>query len=257
MPSYLLQLFRENHDAFKKYKGIKKIFFGGEHFGEAQRNHLKREYGVEIIRSASYGSVDAGPLAYQCEFSNGGIYHLQEKLHDLEFVNLESDIPAKEGEIGRLIFTSKVRHGQSILRYAIGDVGKKIIGGCKCGRNGVRFELLGRHGDIFRVGTTFLSYQKFQKIMIDKFDFEGSIQIELFPGSLDKCERVEIKVEKILKDNDTPEKIRKIILSGYEDLEMVVTNDLVLDFVVTVVEKKDMLHNKNTGKLKSVIDHRI
>ena len=29
MPSYLIQLFRENHETFKIYRGIKKIFFGG------------------------------------------------------------------------------------------------------------------------------------------------------------------------------------------------------------------------------------
>ena len=256
MPSYLIQLFKENHESFKAYKGIKKIFFGGEHFSEAQRQHLKKEYGVEIVRSASYGSVDAGPLAYQCEFAVGGIHHLNEKLHDLEIVELEKDAAVKDGEIGRLLFTSKVRHGQHIVRYAIGDVGKKISGACLCGRHGVRFELLGRHGDVFRIGTTFLSYQKFQKILIDKFDFVGSIQLHLHPGDAVKKESVLIKIENLFNVTQTPESLHKLFLAEYPDLNLVVNLDKVLDFSVEIVKKSDMVSSASTGKLRSVIDHR-
>jgi phenylacetate-coenzyme A ligase PaaK-like adenylate-forming protein len=260
MPSYLIQLFKENHEAFKKYRGIKKIFFGGEHFSEAQRTFLKREYGVEIIRSAAYGSVDAGPLGYQCEFAIGGVHHLHEKLHELEFVDLESDTSVKDGEIGRLLFTSKVRHGQKIERYAIGDVGKKLSGPCACGRKGVRFELLGRHGDVFRIGTAFLSYQKFQKILIDQFEYEGSIQLHLYPGSGGKKEKVVLKIENNFNVSyasaQTPERLLKIFMGQYSDLNTVVKVDLVLDFEVELVDRSQLTFSASTGKLRSVIDHR-
>jgi phenylacetate-coenzyme A ligase PaaK-like adenylate-forming protein len=256
MPSYLIQLFKENHAELKKYHGIKKIFYGGEHFSEAQRNYFKKEYGVEIVRSASYGSVDAGPLAYQCEYAVGGVHHLHEKLHDLEIVNLEKDEAVPTGEIGRLLFTSKVRHGQIIERYAIGDVGKKLEGACLCGRQGTRFELLGRHGDVFRIGTTFLSYQKFQKILIDKLEFIGSIQLHLYPSNEVKKEKVIIKVENCFTSMQSVEILQKIFLTEYSDLNLVVNLDLVLDFEAEIVDLKDMAHNPSTGKLRSVIDHR-
>lgn len=257
MPSYFIQLFKENHEELKKYRGIKKIFYGGEHFSEAQRTYLKREYGVEIIRSASYGSVDAGPLGYQCEFATGGVHHLHEKLHDMEIVGLETDVPVKKGEIGRLLFTSKVRHGQRIERYAIGDVGRELSGPCECGRMGTRFELMGRHGDVFRIGTTFLSYQKFQKILIDKFEYEGSIQLHLHAGEGLKKEKVIIKIENLFKASQTPESLLKTFIDEYSDLRLVVKEDLVLDFEVQVVERKDLTFSSSTGKLRSVIDHRI
>ena len=257
MPSYFIQLFKENHDELKKYRGIKKIFYGGEHFSEAQRTYLKREYGVEIIRSASYGSVDAGPLGYQCEFATGGVHHLHEKLHDMEIVGLEADVPVKKGEIGRLLFTSKVRHGQRIERYAIGDVGRELSGPCECGRMGTRFELMGRHGDVFRIGTTFLSYQKFQKILIDRFEYEGSIQLHLHAGEGLKKEKVIIKIENLFKASQTPESLLKTFMDEYSDLRLVVKEDLVLDFEVQVVERKDLTFSSSTGKLRSVIDHRI
>ena len=260
MPSYLIQLFKENHEDFKIYRGIKKIFFGGEHFSEAQKTFLKIEYGVEVIRSAAYGSVDAGPLGYQCEFSIGGVHHLHEKLHDLEFVDLEKDIPVKTGEVGRMLFSSKVRHGQNIQRYSLGDVGLKLQGRCECGRQGTRFDLLGRHGDVFRIGTIFLSYQRFQKILIDQYEYVGSIQLHLYASDEIKKDKVLIKVENQFSDRyknaQIPDRIRKMFLAQYTDLNLVVNTDLVLDFEVEVLDRSELTYSASTGKLRHVIDHR-
>lgn len=253
MPSYILELFRKNSDFFKKHKTVKKIFFGGEHFSKAQKDYLIKEFGLDYIRSASYGSVDAGPLAFQCAKSDGNSYHLYEKLHDLEFVSLEEDVPVKEGELGRLLFTSLVRHGQEIKRYEIGDVGKKLLGTCACGRKGVRFELLGRHGDIFRIGTIFLSYQKFQKILIDLFDFSGQFQLHLYAGSKDQFEKLEMKISGL---NEKSDDIFNKVVAAYPDLYLVLNTDKVLTFNVSTLEKEELDFNNKTGKLKSVVDHR-
>jgi phenylacetate-coenzyme A ligase PaaK-like adenylate-forming protein len=256
MPSYFIQLFSANKELFKKYKGIKKIFYGGENFSESQRQYLKKEFGVESVRSASYGSVDAGPLGFQCEFSTGGIHHLNERLHDLEVVELENDIPVKKGEVGRFLFTSKVRHGQHIERYAIGDVGKLLDGRCDCGRNGVRFELVGRHGDVFRIGTTFLSYQKFQKILLDKYNFEGSFQLHLHPGLGSSKEKVVLKIENAFNETKSVEVLLKDMLTDYKSLQEVVVQDLVLDFEIEIGERSSLTFSPSTGKLRNVIDHR-
>lgn len=257
MPSYFIQLFSANTERFKEYKGIRKIFYGGEHFSESQRHYLSNEFGVEIIRSASYGSVDAGPLGYQCEYASGGIHHLHERLHELEVVDLISDKTVKPGEIGRFLFTSKVRQGQRIERYAIGDVGRLLKGPCECGRTGTRFELLGRHGDVFRIGTIFLSYQKFQKILIDEFDFEGSFQLHLFPGEAEGKEKVQMKIENHFKAYVTPEEVRHRLLDKYKDLAEVVLKDLVLDFELQLCKRDELTFSSSTGKLRSVIDHRL
>lgn len=256
MPSYFIQLFAANRELFKKYHGIKKIFFGGEHFSESQRRFLKDDYGVELIRSASYGSVDAGPLGYQCEFSVGGIHHLNERLHELEVVEFEVDRPVKSGEVGRFLFTSKVRHGQKIERYAIGDVGRIIEGRCDCGRVGRRFELLGRHGDVFRIGTIFLSYQKFQKVIIDKFDFDGSFQLHLHAGVGAKKEKVKLRIENLFKKPITKVQIQNILISEYKDLHEAVIKDQVLDFEVEITERSELEFSASTGKLRTVIDYR-
>ena len=255
MPSYLGQLFTENEDLFKKYKGIKKVFYGGEHFSEGQRKYLITTFGVELIRSATYGSVDAGPLGFQCPYGEGGVHHLHEKLHDLEIVKLDSDSPVINDEVGRLLFTSKVRHGQKIVRYAIGDVGRYVSGPCQCGRVGTRFELLGRFGDVFRIGTVFLSYQKFQKILLDQLDYSGSFQLHLHPSSGSDKEKLILKIEKSHNVNDS-QTMNDLLLKHYPDLALSVKEDKVLSFESKVVERQELTFNPTTGKLKSVIDHR-
>lgn len=256
MPSYLMQLFSKNKNIFKEYSGIKKIFYGGEHMSLAQKNYLMKEFGVESVRSASYGSVDAGPLGFQCIYSKGSEHHLHEKLHHLEVVDLENDSPVNDGETGRFLFTSLVRHGQSLNRYEIGDVGKILIGDCPCGRKGKRFELLGRHGDVFRVGTIFLSYQKFQKILMDYFEFEGAFQIQIYPAPLNGLEKIELWIEDII-NVENENKLRSIFIEKYFELEEVVVKDLVLKFEVGIKKRSDLMFNSKTGKLKSVIDQRV
>jgi len=174
----------------------------------------------------------------------------------MEVVDLEVDRPVKAGEVGRLLFTSKVRHGQKIERYAIGDVGRMLEGRCECGRVGTRFELLGRHGDVFRIGTTFLSYQKFQKILIDRLEFEGSFQLHLYPGLGSKKEKVLLKIENLFKQTISKEQIIKILFCEYDDLDLVVNKDLVLDFEIEITERGNLESSASTGKLRSVLDHR-
>lgn len=256
MPSYIMQLFREQSAELKKARTIKKIFFGGEHMSLAQQNYLKKEFGVMLIRSATYGSVDAGPLGFQCIHSTGTIHHLHERLHSMEVVDLETDTPVKSGDVGRLIFTSKVRHGQNITRYEIGDVGRIIEGVCECGRSGMRFELLGRHGDVFRIGTMFLSYQKFQKILMDVFEFEGVFQIQLIAGDKQKKEKIEISIEDIITQKDS-EELKKIFIQNYEALSEAVVKDQVLDIEINIKKRDELIFNPKTGKLKTVIDTRM
>ena len=159
-------------------------------------------------------------------------------------------------KFGRFLFTSKVRHGQKIERYAIGDVGRIIQGGCECGRLGKRFELMGRHGDVFRIGASFLSYQKFQKLLIDKFEFEGAFQIHLEAGSGERKEKVLLKIENFFKKSISSEELKKVLLSDYRDLYESVEQDHILEFEIILVEKKDLEYSANTGKLRSVLDHR-
>lgn len=257
MPSYIMGLFNANAALFAKYHGVKKIFYGGEHFSESQKTHLIQHYGVEIIKSGAYGSVDIGPMGYQCSFCNEGDHHLQQRLHSLEILKLDEDTPVKGNEVGRLVFTPRETHSNKPIRYAIGDVGHWITdhgGVCRCGRSSPRFKLLGRVGDIFRIGTMFLNYQKFQKILSDA-GYSGDFQIKLMEDDLLKGDLR----EKVLLVMGSPQlnekKARELCLNEYADLNEAVNKDKLLLFEVELGSSLEK--SRASGKLLRVVDKRF
>jgi len=156
MPSTIFQLFFREREKLHKYRGIEKIFYAGEHLSVQQRSFIQ-SFGVKLICSAIYGSVDAGPLGHACSASPDGIFHLLADVQSLEIVAMDDDKPVAEGQSGRLIFTSRERQGQHVERYEIGDVGRWVTEPCGCGLKSPRFQLEGRHGQIVRIGTRLLN----------------------------------------------------------------------------------------------------
>lgn len=132
MPSTLYQLFTREEAILRDYGGIQKLLLGGEHMGVAQRDYI-HGFGVKTIRSALYGSVDAGPLGHACTHCPDGVFHLMTDIQWLEIVDPLDDRPVAPGDAGRLLFTSTAREGQKVIRYDIGDMGRWLPGECPCG----------------------------------------------------------------------------------------------------------------------------
>ncbi|WP_347900478.1 acyl-CoA reductase [Pseudomonas purpurea] len=179
MPNTLQRLFLSEQPRLRAYGGIKKVFMGGEHAGESSRELMKR-CGVTTVRSALYGSVDAGPLGHACPASPDGIFHLLGDIQHLEILGFDNDAPAGPEVVGRLIFTSHAREGQVVNRYDVGDSGRWVTGDCGCGLRTPRFELLRRHGKLLRVASYFLSTDDLAQLagcdvqMVLDYDANGS-----------------------------------------------------------------------------------
>lgn len=254
MPSYLVQLFGQNADFFRKNKVVEKVFYGGEHFNESQKRYFETEFGVKVIRSATYGSVDAGPIGFQCAFCTGGVHHLHRRLHILEILDLERDAPAPTGEPGRVVLTSLARAGQRLERYEIGDLARLVPELCPCGRRTPRFELLGRHGDVFRIGSMFFNYAKFAHILTDHYDYSGEMQIVLRSG--ERTEKEEILVLVSPESMPAPEHIRNTVLNNYADLRECVLDDGLLDVTISPVATNQFKRTAGSGKLRRIVDER-
>ncbi len=246
MPSYLMSVIRHNWESLKKYRGIKKIFYGGESFSQKNIDWLKRELGVQLIASASYGSVDAGPIGFQCSHCEGGAHHLNAQLHNLEILNLETDESVDPGETGRLVITTHHRQALEVKRYDIGDLGRWIEGDCPCGDRAPRFEFLGRYGDVFRAGGTFYHYAVFDKVLREKMNFEGEFQVEILrEKSNEGRDIIELSLEtgwnNSIQTSD--------FLAHYRDLELGVVKERAVDFKIRYVENKDFKRAAHSGKL--------
>ncbi|MEU6867522.1 acyl-CoA reductase [Streptomyces sp. NPDC046876] len=251
MPSYLWQLLHAEADALRAYGGLRKVFYGGEHFTPEQQRVLKEEFGIEVVRSITYGSTDLGPLGYQCTESTGGVHHLHADLHTLEILDVAQDRPVPEGETGRLVFTTHARRGQHLGRYVIGDLGRAVPGRCPCGSHAPRFELQGRTGDVMRVATYLLNHRRFVALAEQQGGHRGELQIVLAAG--DARERLTVRVERGAATD--PERLREVFLAGYPELRSAVESRL-LDLAVEAVAGSALSRIPTSGKLRGVIDTR-
>jgi phenylacetate-coenzyme A ligase PaaK-like adenylate-forming protein len=249
MPSYIVELFRSHGN---QLGSVRKIFYAGEHFSEAQRLWLQEEHRVELIRSLAYGSVDVGFQGYQCAHTAPGVHHLHSRIQALEILHPDKDEPVADGEVGRLVFTSAHRRGQTVLRYEPGDLGRWVEGPCPCGRTAPMFALLGRHGDVFRIGTNFFNYRVFPQLLAEHFHYTGPVQIVLASG--DPLERVELRIE--TGEDLNAETVRATLIEKEPNLKESVLDTKLLDFRVEVIGPEAFEHSSSSGKLKEVIERR-
>lgn len=252
MPTYLVRLFVEAGELLRSYGGVRKIFFGGEHFGAAQRRWLADEFGVEVVRSAAYGSVDSGPMGYQCGEAPMRVHHLFTGVQTLEIVHPEHDTPVEKGEVGRLVFTAHTRRGQWLERYEIGDLGRWTDPECPCGRRTPRFELLGRTGDVFRSGAHFLNYRRFGLVADELYGYAGQVQIVL--DEQHERERLTIRLERDhgLENHD----VLADFLQRYPELWITAERDRMVTAGVELCSPEDFVRAETSGKLVTVVDQR-
>jgi phenylacetate-coenzyme A ligase PaaK-like adenylate-forming protein len=248
MPSYLLKVFRENETILAKYKGIKKVFYGGEFISAENKDYLRKTFDVEIIASMGYGSNDVGPIGYACEYCTDGVHHLLSGIMDMEIIKQDKDEPVEKGETGRILLSPKFREGHSAVRYEIGDLGRWIEGDCLCGRKNPRFELMGRYGDMVRVGGCFLNYKKLSGIISSKLE-NTQMQMIIEGGSI---ERITFCVGNVhFTTNDLIECLKKNDAAIAESLDY-----KYIDIVLKKMNEGDMQYTETSGKLKHIIDLR-
>ncbi|CAI8790592.1 phenylacetate-CoA ligase [Pseudomonas sp. IT-P2] len=240
MPSTLHRLFINEQARLRAYGGIEKVFLGGEHPGEQSRA-LMHSCGVRLIRSAIYGSVDAGPLGHACPATSDGVFHLMSDIQHLEIVAFEADQPVNGDEIGRLVFTSIERQGQDVQRYDLGDSGRWIPGRCPCGLPAPRFELLQRHGRLLRIGTDFICLETLARHL----QVEFQLVLEHAPDGLER-----MRFRSSLPAREVHDR-----LLDYPTLATLIrTGLLTVDAERCAIDQ--FARNKHSGKTPQVIDNR-
>ncbi|MFD9093267.1 acyl-CoA reductase [Streptomyces collinus] len=251
MPSYLWQLLHAEGDRLRAHGRIRKVFYGGEHFTAEQRRLLTEDFGVRVIRSAAYGSTDLGPLGYQCASSGGSVHHVLTDLHTLEILDPHEDRPVAPGEPGRLVFTSRARTGQRMERYEIGDLGRAVPGPCACGSHVPRLELLGRYGDVVRVGTYFLNYRRIVQAAQERLAYHGEVQMVVESGA--DRERLTVLLDE--QYATAPDAARTALAGEVTELASAEEEGL-LTLTVRTVPRGAFERTPTSGKLRTVIDLR-
>ncbi|MCX8027555.1 MAG: hypothetical protein N3A62_06850 [Thermodesulfovibrionales bacterium] len=248
-PSHILGLFNTCGDRLKGK--ITKVFYGGERISDSQMEFL-RGFGVSVIRSAVYGSNDAGPMGYQCQYCKGTVHHLIRSLQHLEIVDLDDDKPVERDGVGRFLFTSKARQYPQVIRYEIGDTGRWIDKECPCGRKDPLFEIVGRTGDVFKAGGPFFNYRRFVDILDSQLNYTGPVQIHIKnEGAFTVLEVWILEISGI-----TSEKAREVLIRNYGELEYCLSSGLSFKFDVKAVPDSEIQRVSASGKIKPICDHR-
>lgn len=102
----------------REYK-VKAVLTAGEGISEENRLLLEKVFGCKVYRR--YADMELGILAQ--DYGDGGNYYLNWGSFYFECLKLDSDEPAEEGEVGRIVITDLFNKAFPMIRYDTGDLG--------------------------------------------------------------------------------------------------------------------------------------
>lgn len=115
-------------------------------FTEAQRELMQTAFKAPVYDQ--YGTCEVLWLAVECRERNG--LHIMQDYRHIEFVD-DDDKPVDDGEWGRVLVTDLENRGFPLIRYEIGDIGRRLPGSCPCGVTLPRIDKIkGRTSDTVR-----------------------------------------------------------------------------------------------------------
>lgn len=162
---------------------VRRAFYAGEPFPQAERDRWREALGLETVRSIGYGAVDAGPMGYQCAFCTGDTHHLHDDHVWLEILDPDTGVPVPEGVTGEIVVTNLNRKLMPLVRYRIGDLARWEEGPCPCGAPGRRFTLLGRAESLLRIGAVRLDAGAIAGLLTAFAELRHTPQLHLSPAA--------------------------------------------------------------------------
>lgn len=147
-PSYALYLAEAISDMGVRDKLKLKVgFFGAEPWTEEMRKELEDKLGIKAFDIFGLTEIIGPGVSYNCSAQHG--MHVNEDHFFPEIINPKTLKPAKQGEVGELVFTTISKEGMPVLRYRTKDLTSLFYETCSCGRTSVRMhKIMGRSDDM-------------------------------------------------------------------------------------------------------------
>lgn len=125
----------------------KAIWVTSAPLSESQRTVIQKVFGAPVYDQ--YGTCEVMWLAAECKEQQG--LHMNMDLRHIEFVD-ERGYPVPDGEWGRILITDFENRAFPLIRYEIGDVGRRLEHNCPCGVNlPLMDNVRGRKTDVIRL----------------------------------------------------------------------------------------------------------
>lgn len=141
VPSFLLKLieYAEQHGIDYANCSVKAVICIGEALRDKDLNNtilterILAKWKVKL--HSTYASTEMGAAFTECDHFKGG--HVQADLIITEILDEEGRVVA-DGESGELVITTLGVEGLPLLRFKTGDIVRKYVEPCACGRNSYR-----------------------------------------------------------------------------------------------------------------------
>lgn len=234
---------------------IEKVFYGGEHLFEADKNEIREKFGVKQILAPGYGTVDTWYLGYQCTETPTGVFHAHDDEAYIEIVDEDTGNACQAGTVGMMYATALPRRLTPIIRYRVGDRAKWLHQACPCGRTTPLFELLGRGDDVLRIGYDSIDYAAIQAVVVKIPGLLGSIQMQKDREA--GRDRLTLRVETDLEPAKRPaarDELEERLLAARPVLREFLEKETIWPLRIELLDPGQLPRNARTGKLIRVVD---
>lgn len=174
---------RKNNIVLENISGI---ISGAEAITPKTRRIVKEQFNCPVV--SRYSNQEMGVLAQDYEEDQ---FVINRASYYFEILKLDSDKPAKLGEIGRIVITDLYNHAMPVLRYDTGDLGIMELN-----QNGHKYlsKVFGRKLDLLYTTKN----EPISFFALDEY-FEDNFDIEQF--QIIQEDRNRLIVNLIMKDN--------------------------------------------------------
>lgn len=222
--------------------------FGAEAWSEGMRQEIQERLGVVATDNYGISEVMGPGIAGEC-LEQGGL-HVNEDHFFFEIINPESLEPVPDGEVGELVITSLTKEAFPVVRLRTGDLARRIVDPCPCGRTFHRISrVLGRSDDMITIKGVNVFPSQVEEVLLQVEGAEPHYQIVVErEQNLDKA-TVLVEATEALHF-DQMKKNRELI----DQLERRLSSNLGVHVGVKLVERKSL--ERSEGKAMRVIDKR-
>ena len=121
-PSFFEELcnYLDKQEEHPNITNVSSIISMAESLKESEKLRMAKYFGTSVFER--YSNQENGILAQQTK-DEEGFYTLNWGSYFFEFLEVDSDTPAKKGELGRIVVTDLFNYSMPMIRYDTGDMG--------------------------------------------------------------------------------------------------------------------------------------
>jgi len=249
IPTVLVPLFRVAKQLDPEFT-FEKVIYAGTPLSPSDRDWIEKTIKTKRISSV-IGATDGGQIGFQCSHLTGAMHHTIDDFNYIEILDDKGKRVA-DGESGRIVITSLLKHAFPLIRYELGDAGRIVPGGCECGRTNRVLEYLGRSDDTVCVALMNVSYR----------DFTSALQalplsaLQLAAKNNEEGEFIELRIETVLPTEEMRVQVVDAVCAAMPTLKKRLEDGSLTRLEVQLCAPGALPRNPRSGKIRNVVDER-